>query len=111
MVIISMVVSPGELTFEKVTETPLPRGTVTLLPVGVLSAGAFTVVVAVALLFPVLGSPSLLVTLAILVRVPVVVGVTIILTVALCPLRRRPMLQVTVPLAWEQLPRVELDET
>jgi hypothetical protein len=62
------------------------------------SAEAVTVVLALALLFALLGSASVAVTLALLVITPPDVGaVTIIVTVALDPLAIEPKLQVTVP--------------
>ena len=64
------------------------------------SAEAVTVVLAVALLFALLGSASLAVTLALLVIVPPDVGaVTVIVTVADPALAIVPRLHVTVPAA------------
>jgi hypothetical protein len=69
------------------------------------SAEAVTVVVALALLFTLLGSAWVAVTLALLVIVPPEAGaVTAIVTVALDPLARPPRLQVTVPALWLQVP-------
>jgi hypothetical protein len=57
-----------------------------------------TVVVAVALLFALLGSASVAVTLALLVIVPLEAGaLTTIVAVADPPLAIEPRLQVTVP--------------
>jgi hypothetical protein len=70
-----------------------------------------TVVVAVAVLFEVLGSFSAAVTLAVLVSAPTVVGVTTTVMVALAPASRLPTLQVTVPPDCVQLPAVEIAET
>ena len=64
------------------------------------SAEAVTVVLAVALLFALLGSAWVAVTLAVLVIVPPALGaVTVMVTVALDPLAIDPKLHVTVPLA------------
>ena len=52
----------------------------------------------------------LLVTLALLLIEPVVVGITTMVTVALAPLVNVPRLQVTV-LVPEQLPRLEVADT
>ena len=52
---------------------------------------------AVAVLSPVLGSLSGAVTLAVLVRSPAELGVTTMVTVALSPLARLPMAQMTGP--------------
>jgi hypothetical protein len=69
------------------------------------SAEANTVVVALALLFALLGSDSVAVTLALLVIVPPSVGaLTTIVTVADPALAMDPRLQVTVPLTWLQVP-------
>ena len=69
------------------------------------SAEAVTVVLAVALLFALLGSASLAVTLALLVIVPPDVGaVTTMVTVADPALAIVPRLQVTVPALWLQVP-------
>ena len=61
------------------------------------SAAGFTVVVSVAVLSPVLGSATLLPTLAALVMVLTAVGLTTMLTVTLSPLAMAPRVQVTVP--------------
>jgi hypothetical protein len=58
----------------------------------------------VAVLFAVFGSDSLPVTRAVLVIVPVAPGVTTIVTVAVAPLAKFPMLQVTIPPDCVQLP-------
>ena len=63
-----------------------------------------TVVVVVALLLVVLGSDGLPVTETVLVRVPVELGLTTMVTVALAPLFRFPRGQVTTRPADEQLP-------
>jgi hypothetical protein len=76
-----------------------------------LIVGAVTVVVAVALLLPDTGSLSVAETVAVLLKTPTAVGVTTIVTVALRPLPSRPMVHVTVPAAWTQLPRLEVAET
>ena len=70
----------------------------------------FTVVDAVLLLLPVLGSVTPLVTLAVLLMVPVTVGVTIIVTFAETPLPNVPRLQVTV-LVPLQLPWLGVADT
>jgi len=76
------------------------------------SAEAVTVVLAVALLFALLGSASLAVTLAVLVIVPPDVGaVTTIVTVALPALAIVPRLHVTVPALWVQVPWVGVADT
>jgi hypothetical protein len=58
---------------------------------------AFTTVEAVAALFEVSGSPDVPVTVAVLLTVPRLVGVTTIVIVALAPPARDPTLHVTVP--------------
>jgi hypothetical protein len=69
------------------------------------SAEAVTTVVALAVLFAVLGSDSAAVTLAVLVIVPLEVGaLTTIVTVANPPLAMVPRLHVTVPALWLQVP-------
>jgi hypothetical protein len=69
------------------------------------SAEAVTVVVAVVVLFAVLGSASVAVTLALLVIVPPALGaVTVMVTVADPPLAIDPRLHVTVPALWLQVP-------
>jgi len=76
------------------------------------SAEAVTVVLAVALLFALLESASVAVTVALLVIVPPEVGaVTTIVTVALDPLAIDPRLQVTVPALWVQVPWVAVADT
>jgi hypothetical protein len=71
------------------------------------SAEAVTVVLAVALLFALLGSAWVAVTLAVLVIVPPDVGaVTTIVTVADPALAIDPKLHVTVPALWLQVPWV-----
>src|SRR5712664_1640369 len=79
------------------------------------SARRCTVVVAVAVLFPGVGSVSFPLTLAVLLRVApsaVVAGMpTTIVIVALALGASVPMVQVTVPLAWVQVPWVEVAET
>ncbi len=67
-------------------------------------AEGFTVVDAEAQLLLVLESDTLPVTQAVLVFVPVVVGVTTIVMLAVAELVRLPRLQVTVPPASMQLP-------
>jgi hypothetical protein len=75
-------------------------------------AEAVTVVLAVALLFALFGSPSVAVTLAVLVMVPPDVGaVTVMVTVALEPLAIDPKLHVTVPALWLQVPWVAVADT
>ena len=110
MTIVS-VVSPAVLTVPNVTVIPLPNGTLTLLPAGVLMVGGLTVVGAVAQSLIELGSGSLPATQAVLVRGPTAVGVTMMVTLALRPLPRRPMVHVTVPAACTQLPRLEVADT
>jgi hypothetical protein len=68
-------------------------------------AEGLTDVDAVLLLLPILGSDTLLFTVAVLLKPPAVVGVTTIVTVALPPFAMLPRLQVTVldplqPLPW-----------
>jgi hypothetical protein len=76
------------------------------------SAEAVTVVVAVALLFALLGSLSAAVTLALLVMVPPEVGaVTVMVTVADPALAIVPRLHVTVPLACVHVPWVGVADT
>jgi hypothetical protein len=75
------------------------------------SAAGLTVVLAVAVLFAVFGSNSLLFTLALLVITSTTVGLTTILTVAVAPLARFPTLQVTVPPDRVQLPWLGVAET
>jgi hypothetical protein len=76
------------------------------------SAAAVTVVVAVALLFALLGSASVAVTLAVLVIVPPALGaITEIVTVADPPLAIVPRLHVTVPLACVHVPWVAVADT
>jgi hypothetical protein len=76
------------------------------------SAAAVTVVVAVALLFALLGSASVAVTLAVLVIVPLEVGaLTTIVTVADPALAIVPRLHVTVPLACVHVPWVAVADT
>src|SRR5438874_292918 len=60
------------------------------------SAVVRTVVPSVTVLFAELGSASVPVTLAVLVRTPAAVGLTLIVTVALAPLARLPTAQVNV---------------
>src|SRR3989442_1238663 len=67
------------------------------------AAGAFTVVLALALLFAVLLSPELVVAVAVFVMVPEALGTTWMVTVSLPPLAMEPRLQVTMPLACVQL--------
>ena len=75
------------------------------------SADCVTVVVAVALLFPVFGSVGLPLTLAVFDSVPdVAVTEATIVTVAEAPFASVPTEQVTVPFFCEQLPCVELAE-
>jgi hypothetical protein len=71
----------------------------------------FTVVEALAELFAVLGSLSFAAMLALLVIDPSACGLTRIVAVADAPLARLPKLQVTVPLAWEQLPWLGVAES
>src|ERR1700737_2973002 len=74
--------------------------------------GATICVLAEAELFAVFGSVSLALTVAVLVMVPVAVGaLTTMVIVALAPFASGPMLHVTVPEAWVQVPWVELAET
>jgi hypothetical protein len=76
------------------------------------SAEAVTVVVALALLFALLGSAWVAVTVALLVMTPPETGaVTAIVTVALDPLARPPRLHVTVPALWLQVPWVAVADT
>jgi hypothetical protein len=76
------------------------------------SAEAVTVVLAVALLFALLGSAWVAVTLAVLVIVPPDVGaVTTIVTVADPTLAIDPKLHVTVPALWLQVPWVAVADT
>ncbi|MBA3308366.1 MAG: hypothetical protein H0T04_06735 [Chloroflexi bacterium] len=73
----------------------------------------FTVVVAVAVLFAVFRSAGEeAVTLAVFVAVPLAVGLTLIVTVAVAPEPRVPRPQVTVPLAalWLHVPCVVVAE-
>jgi hypothetical protein len=56
-----------------------------------------TVVVAVAALFDVSGSSGFPVTVAVLLIVPALVGVTTIVIVAVAPLARDPTVHATVP--------------
>jgi hypothetical protein len=67
-------------------------------------ATGFTVVCALAPLFGVTGSVWAPDTVAVLVIVPALCGTTAIETVADAAFATVPMLQVTVPLAWEQDP-------
>ena len=76
-------------------------------PVGL----ALTVVLVVAVLLAELVSVSLQVTVAVLVIVPAAVGATAIVTVALDPFERVPILQVTVLPVLVQLPCVDVAET
>ena len=71
------------------------------------SAEAVTVVVAVDELLPGFGSDSLADTVAVLLMVPVVVGVTVIVNVALAPDASEAEVHVTVP---EALVHPELAE-
>jgi hypothetical protein len=68
------------------------------------AGGGRTEVEAEAVLLELFGSASLPVTDAVLVSVPVTVGVTTTVAVATAPLFRLPKLQITVPADWEQLP-------
>ena len=64
-----------------------------------------------ALLFSVLGSDSLALTVAVLLIVPAVVGVTTMVTPTVAALATLPRLHVTVPPAWLQFPCAEDAET
>jgi len=76
------------------------------------SAEAVTLVLVEAELLAVFGSDSLAVTVALLVMVPVVVGVTLIVNVALAPFASEPVtLHVTVPDALVQPGLAELNVT
>ena len=68
------------------------------------TAAGFTVVWALALLLELVGSAVLELTLALFVIVPVLCGRTVIVAVAVAALASVPMLHVTVPDAWVQLP-------
>jgi hypothetical protein len=63
-----------------------------------------TVVVVVAVLFPVLGSATALPMVAVFVTTVAVVGVTTIVTVALPPLAIVPIAHDTVPATWVHVP-------
>jgi hypothetical protein len=67
-------------------------------------------VVAVLLLLPVLGSDTLLFTVAVLLKLPDAVGVTMIVMVALPPMAMLPRLQLT-GLGALQLPWLGIAET
>src|SRR3981189_3592216 len=73
--------------------------------------GLLTVVVADAVLLTVFGSDSVAPTVALLMMVPVCVGVAGMVTTALAWLAREPTLQVTVPEALEQPGVAELKVT
>jgi hypothetical protein len=70
------------------------------------SAEGFTVVVVVEVLLLEFGSATALDTHAVLLSGPAASGVTTIVTVALAPLARVPMLHVTTPPVIEHVPRV-----
>src|SRR5581483_236198 len=73
--------------------------------------GALTVVTEVAVLLTGLKSVPALDTLAVLLSVPGPVGAATMVTPALSLTARLPMLQVTTPLAFVQLPTLALAET
>jgi hypothetical protein len=70
-----------------------------------------TVVLSLSLLFAVLGSVSLALTVAVFVIVPPAFGTTWIVIVADPPLESEPSVQETVPAENEQLPWLAVAET
>src|SRR5689334_23721644 len=106
------VVLPPIVTCEKLTVTDGtgPGGvTVTFAPVGVFPG--FTVIELVSALSNNCGSASLPVTLAVSVMVPAAVALTTIVKVAVAPLARLPIMQVSTLPDGAQLPCVIESET
>src|SRR5438128_6631166 len=88
----------------RITHPPLPRPPPS--PPTSSKAKRFTTVSCVTLLLVVSVSTTLLATLAILLRKPTWVGVTLMVTVTIAPLGIVPTVQVTIQLASTQLPLV-----